>query len=96
MHWVISSSTVSAVLWMVACLEAKLGTKASTMLVTMGNKRSPNRGTMLLNASKACKLTLLLESVNLGKKASNTCHKIRSKKHKNQYQQHMVVMQWLP
>ena len=72
MHWVINSKTVSAVLWIVACLEAKLGTNASTILVTIGSSRSHNRGTILLNASRACKFTLLLASVSRGRNASNT------------------------
>ena len=72
MHWVINSKTVSAVLWIVACLEAKFGTSASTILVTIGSSRSHSRGTILLNASRACKFTLLLASVSRGRNASNT------------------------
>ena len=38
--------TVSAVLQIVASLEAKLGTNTSTILVTIGSSRSPNRVTI--------------------------------------------------
>ena len=38
--------TVSAVLRIVASLEAKLGTNASTILVTIASSRSPNKVTI--------------------------------------------------
>ena len=51
-HWMINYKTVSAVLWIVACLEAKLGTNASTIPVTIGSSWLHNRRTTLLNASR--------------------------------------------
>ena len=57
---------------MVAFLEARLGIRALMMLALSGTSRLPSRGTMLLNASRASRFTLLLRSVRRGLKASNT------------------------
>ena len=58
---------------MVGFREARLGTRAVTMLFTMGTSVLPSRGTILLKASRACRFTLLFLSVKRGLNASNTC-----------------------
>ena len=50
-QWMINSKTGSAVLWIVACLEAKLGTDASIILVTISSSRSPTKQSHYLMAS---------------------------------------------
>ena len=58
--------------WIVALREAKLGTRATIMLLVTGMRVLQRRGTMLLKAWRACKFTLLFLSVSLGQKTSNT------------------------
>ena len=72
-HCEMSSNTVMAAEWIVAFLEARLGRRAVMTLVITGVSVFPSRGTMLLNASSAARLTLLLRSVSRRLKASNTC-----------------------
>ena len=65
-------STVIAVEWMVRLREARLGTNVPMILVMMGTNVLCRIGTMLLNACRAWRFTLLLRSVNLRQNPSNT------------------------
>ena len=72
-HCVMSSNTVIPAEWMVAFFEARLGRRAVMTVAMMGVSVLPSSGTMLLNACRADKLTLLLRSVSRGLNASKTC-----------------------
>ena len=55
-----------------ALREARLGTRAVTILVATGVRVSQRRGTMIENASRARRFTLLFLSVSRGQNKSNT------------------------